>query len=108
MVCRHGCTALYVASGNTLYWQKLYLLASLAPPPWEHTPLAPPYGRHHSRRRTTLYQLLHDLHSGKLLGEWFRYALDLVAGLMLVQSVTGLFLWGMPRWQRWRRRRGLG
>jgi photosystem II stability/assembly factor-like uncharacterized protein len=98
---------LYVASGNRLLWQKFSTLVALASSPWEQTSLAPPYGPHHSRRRTTLYQLLHDLHSGRLLGTWFTYLLDGVVGLMILQTLTGLFLWGKPRWQRWRRSRAL-
>jgi photosystem II stability/assembly factor-like uncharacterized protein len=98
---------LYVASGNHLQWQKFYPLVALVPSEWQHTTLAPPYGLHHSRRQTTLYQLLHDLHSGKLLGLWFTFLLDGVAGLMLLQSLTGLWLWGKPRWQRWRRSQAL-
>ncbi len=98
---------LYVASGNQLWRQPFAPLLALTPSQWEHTALAPPYGPHHSRRQTTLYQLLHDLHSGKLLGSWCKYLLDGVAGLMLVQNLTGLFLWGKPRWQRWRRARAL-
>lgn len=96
---------LYVASGNHLWWQKFSTLVAQASSPWEHTSLAPPYGPHHSRRQTTLYQLLHDLHSGSLLGTWFTYLLDGVAGLMILQTLTGLFLWGKPRWHRWRRSR---
>jgi hypothetical protein len=95
--------ALYVASGNHLFWQKFHTLIGLVPSPWQHTALAPPYGPHHARRQTTLYQLLHDLHSGKLLGTWFTYLLDLIAGLLVLQNLTGLVLWGKPRWQRWRR-----
>jgi hypothetical protein len=94
---------LYVAAGNHLFWQKFHTLVALAPSPWQHTALAPPYGPHRSMRQTTLYQLLHDLHSGRLLGSWFTYLLDGVAGLMILQNLTGLFLWGQPRWQRWRR-----
>ncbi len=86
-------TTLYIASGNILYRQKYYVLASLAPARWEQVPLAPPYGPTHSIRQTTLYQLLHDLHSGDLLGTWFQYGLDIVAGLMIMQ-ITGLYLWG--------------
>jgi photosystem II stability/assembly factor-like uncharacterized protein len=96
---------LYVASGNHLWWQKFSTLVALEPSPWQHTSLAPPYGLQRSRRQTTLYQLLHDLHSGKLLGTWFTYLLDGVAGLMILQNLTGLFLWGKPRWHRWRRSR---
>jgi photosystem II stability/assembly factor-like uncharacterized protein len=98
---------LYVASGNELLRQPFSLLLALTPSQWEHTALAPPYGPHLSRRQTTLYQFLHDLHSGKLLGNWCKYLLDGVAGLMIVQNLTGLFLWGKPRWQRWRRARVL-
>ena len=96
---------LYVASGNHLLWQKFHTLIALAPSQWEHTVLAPPYGPHDSKRQTTLYQLLHDLHSGRLLGSRCKYLFDLVAGLMLLQNLTGLFLWVQPRWQRWRRSR---
>ncbi len=98
-------TSLYVAAQDTLWQQKLTALVAGAPAPWRPTPLAPPYGPHRSMRQTTLYQLLHDLHSGKLLGRWFVYLLDIVAGLMLLQTVTGLFLWSFPRWQRWQRSR---
>jgi hypothetical protein len=42
-----------------------------------------------------------------LLGTWFTYLLDGVAGVMILQNLTGLFLWGKPRWQRWRRSRVL-
>ena len=98
---------LYVASGNHLLRQKFHSLVALALSPWEQTALAPPYGLQHAKRQTTLYQLLHDLHSGKLLGSWCKYLFDLVAGLMLLQNLTGLFLWGKPRWQRWRRSRVL-
>jgi hypothetical protein len=98
---------LYVASGDHLWWQKFSTLVALEPSPWQHTSLAPPYGLHRSRRQTTLYQLLHDLHSGRLLGTWFMYLLDGVAGLMILQNLTGLFLWGKPRWRRWRRSRVL-
>ncbi len=100
-------TTLYIAAGDALYWQKYHALASLALPRWEQMPLAPPYGPGRSIRQTTLYQLLHDLHSGELLGTWFQYGLDIVAGLMIMQNVTGLLLWGVPRWQRLRRRRTL-
>ncbi|WP_089939059.1 PepSY domain-containing protein [Candidatus Entotheonella palauensis] len=100
-------TTLYAASGDTVYWQKYYVLASLTPPRWEQIPLSPPYGPGRSIRQTTLYRLLHDLHSGALLGKWFQYGLDIVAGLMIMQNVTGLLLWGVPRWQRRRRRRTL-
>jgi hypothetical protein len=93
---------LYVASGNALWRQKLSPLVALAPAPWEHSALTPPYGPQRTLRHTTLYQLLHDLHSGRLLGPWCTYLLDLVAGLMLLQTGTGLFLWGAPRWRRWR------
>lgn len=98
-------TTLYIASGDTVYWQKYYVLASLAPPRWAQMPLSPPYGLERSMRQTTLYQLLHDLHSGELLGTWFQYVLDFVAGLMIMQTISGLLLWGVPRWQRRRRRR---
>jgi len=90
-----------------LLQQPFSRLLALTPSHWEHIALAPPYGPHSSRRQTTLYQLLHDLHSGRLLGSWCKYLLDAVAGLMLVQNLTGLFLWGKPRWQRWRRSRAL-
>ncbi len=100
-------TTLYIAAGDTLYWQKYYVLASLAPPRWEQSSILPPYGPGRSIRQTTLYQLLHDLHSGELLGKWFQYGLDIVAGLMIMQTVSGLLLWGVPRWQRRRRRRTL-
>ena len=98
---------LYVASGNYLLWQKFYTLIGLAPTPWQHTALAPPYGPDRSIRQTTLYQLLHDLHSSRLFGSWCKYLFDGVAGLMLLQTLTGLLLWGKPHWQRWRRSRAL-
>jgi len=97
--------SLYVVSGEVLFSQGFRNLAALAPPKWEKIPLTPPYGPNRSVRQTNLYQLLHDLHSGRLLGTWFKYALDLVAGLMVLQNVTGLVLWGFPRWIRWRRSR---
>ncbi len=97
-------TTLYAVSEETIYWQKYYVLASLAPPQWEQIPLLPPYGPDRSIRQTTLYRLLHDLHSGELLGRWFQYGLDIVAGLMIMQTVSGLLLWGVPRRQRRRRR----
>lgn len=96
---------LYVASRGILFSQGFRNLAALVPPTWEETPLAPPYGPNRSIRQTDLYQLLHDLHSGKLLGTWFKYLLDLVAGLMILQNLTGLILWGLPRWKRRQRTR---
>lgn len=98
---------LYIVSGNRLLWQKFHNLIGLTPAPWQQTSLAPPYGLQHSMRQTTLYQLLHDLHSGRLLGRWCTYLLDVVAGLMLLQNLTGLYLWWQPRWRRWRRPRVL-
>ena len=92
--------ALYVVSGNTLLSQRLTSLVALEPPAWEETPLAPPYGPQQSVRATTLYQLLHDAHSGKFFGTWFKYVLDVVAILMVVQTLTGLVLWIVPRWRR--------
>jgi uncharacterized iron-regulated membrane protein len=56
-------------------------------------------------RSTHLYQLLHDLHSGKVFAPWFRYVLDIVAGLLLLQAITGLVLWSLPRWRRWQQAR---
>ena len=92
--------SLYVVSGNTLLSQRLTSLVALEPPAWQETHLAPPYGPQQSVRATTLYQLLHDAHSGKLFGTWFKYVLDVVAILMIVQTVTGLVLWIVPRWRR--------
>jgi hypothetical protein len=96
---------LYVVSGNTLYWQKFSWLITLAPPRWQSISLAPPYGPQGSMRSTHLYQLLHDLHSGKVFAPWFRYVLDIVAGLLLLQAITGLVLWSLPRWRRWQQAR---
>jgi uncharacterized iron-regulated membrane protein len=96
---------LYVVAQNTLYWQKFAWLITPASPQWHHTALAPPYGPQGSIRRTQMYQLLHDLHSGRVFAPWFRYVLDIVAGLMLLQTISGLVLWSLPRWRRWRRAR---
>lgn len=92
--------SLYVVSGDTLLALRLTSLVSLETPAWEETVLAPPYGQQQSVRATTLYQLLHDAHSGKLFGTWFKYVLDVVAILMVVQTLTGLVLWIVPRWRR--------
>jgi hypothetical protein len=96
---------LYVVSGENLFTQKFRTLAALASFTWTKIPLNPPYGPNRSLRQTNLYQLLHDLHSGRLLGAWFKYVLDLVAGLMILQNITGLVLWSLPRWKRWQRTR---
>ena len=96
--------AMHVVTGNTLLSQRMTSLVALKPPPWEETLLAPPYGPQRSVRATTLYQLLHDAHSGELFGTWFKYVLDVVVILMIVQSVTGLVLWVVPRWRRLRTR----
>ena len=100
-----GRATLSVVSGNTLYQQKYHAFAALAPPSWAQRPLAPPFGPGRAMRQTTLYQLLHDLHSGALLGRWFQYALDIAVALMIMQHVSGLLLWVVPRWRRRRRRR---
>jgi photosystem II stability/assembly factor-like uncharacterized protein len=102
-----GHDTMYVASGDALWRQKFHTLIALVPAQWEKSALAPPYGPQRSSRQTTLYQLLHDLHSGRLLGAWVTYLLDAVAGLMLLQTVTGLLLWGVVRWRRWQRVRRL-
>jgi hypothetical protein len=96
---------LYITSRGILFTEKFRSLAALTSLKWEKTPLAPPYGPNRSIRQTNLYQLLHDLHSGELLGTWFKYILDVVAISMLSQNVTGLVLWGLPRWKKWRRNR---
>ena len=54
--------AMHVVSGNTLLSQRMTSLVALEPPPWEETPLAPPYGPANARceppRCTSCYTML--------------------------------------------------
>ena len=41
----------------------------------------------------TIERVLLDMHSGRVVGKWGTYFMDLVAILMLVISATGIWMW---------------
>ena len=41
----------------------------------------------------TIERVLRDMHSGRVVGKWGTYFMDLVAVLMLVISATGIWMW---------------
>lgn len=41
-----------------------------------------------------------ELHSGKIIGLSGRLLMDIAAAALVVLAGTGLYLWGLPRWQK--------
>lgn len=57
-----------------------------------------PEGVH--RRGTDWKKVMTDLHTGKIAGVAGKLVIDAVALAMVALSLTGFYLWAMPRWRR--------
>lgn len=45
-----------------------------------------------------------ELHTGKLFGEAGKVVMSTVSFVMLTLTVSGLYLWAVPKWRKWRAR----
>lgn len=97
-LCLQSSGKIYQINLDQLNWTKVVDLKVV----WSQQGLLDPAAYenlidHYLGRNITWERLLLDLHSGRILGGWGIYLMDLMAVLFIVLSLSGVFIWALKK-----------